>query len=134
MARYKLGALEIDTGDALAGKAALQEALKQNPSLKDADYYLGRAEMGLDNNEAAVEDLKRATSGNTDPEIVQQAWYQLGILYRRLHRLEDAKNAMAMFQKLKDAEADNSQRVLERYRAQQNSKPAAPPPTPQDPQ
>jgi len=27
----------------------------------------------------------------------QQAWYQLGIVYRHLHRMEDAQKAMATF-------------------------------------
>jgi hypothetical protein len=40
---------------------------------------------------------------------------------------------MAMFQKLTDAEAEGSQRALEKYRAQQNAKPADPP-SPQNPQ
>jgi tetratricopeptide (TPR) repeat protein len=134
LTRYKLGALEIETGDAAAGKAAIEGALQQNPALKDAAYYLGRAEMRLGNNEAALEALKRATSGDTDPEIVQQAWYQLGIVYRQMHRMPEAQQAMAVFQKLKDAETEHQQQSLQRKRDAQASQSAAPPEAPEKPQ
>jgi len=64
---------------------------------------------------------------------VEQAWYQLGTIYRRLHRMEDARNAMAMFQKLKDEAAQKSQQALERYRLEHPNAPEAPPP-PSNPQ
>lgn len=133
LVRYKLGALEIDTGDAASGKATVEEALKENPSLKNASYFLGRAEMRLGNSEAAVADLKRAISGNSEPEIVQQAWYQLGIVYRQLHRMPEAQQAMAMFQKLKDAETESQQQLLQKKRDAQESQTAAPPGAPEKP-
>lgn len=129
LARYKLGTLKVEQGDAASGKAAIEAALQQNPNLKDADYYLGRAEMQLGNDSAAVEALKRAISGDSDPEIAQQAWYQLGIVYRRMHRMAEAQRAMAMFQKLKDAETEHQQQLLQQNReAQQpNTQPPATP-------
>jgi tetratricopeptide (TPR) repeat protein len=127
LARYKLGTLQVEQGDAANGKAAIEGALRQNPDLKDADYYLGRAEMQLGNDGAAVEALKRAISANSDPEIAQQAWYQLGIVYRRMHRMTDAQQAMAMFQKLKDAETEQQQRRLQEKREAQRPNDAQPP-------
>ena len=134
LAKYKLGVLTLENGDATKGKALMQAALRQKPDLLHSDYNLGRAEMSLGNDVAASHLLERATSApGSDPEVIQQAWYQLGIVYRRLHRMEDAQNAMATFQKLKDEEAENSQKALKRYEAQQNPNSPQPPPSPQNP-
>ncbi len=99
----------------------IEAALKEKPGLLHSDYNLGRAEMLLGNDAAAAQRLERATSApGSDPEVIQQAWYQLGIVYRRLNRMDEAQKAMATFQKLKDQEAENSQKALKRYEVQQN--------------
>jgi len=134
LAQYKLGALTVEMGDAAKGKEMIEAALRAKPGLLHADYNLGRAEMLLGNDAAAAAHLERTAASDTDEELVQQAWYQLGIVYRRLHRLDEAQKAMAMFQKLKDAEAESSQQALQKYRALQNAKPGELPPTPQNPQ
>jgi tetratricopeptide (TPR) repeat protein len=114
LARYKLGTLESERGEGAKSKELIEGALRLNPALKNSAYYLGRAEMELGNNAAAAEAFNGAiTSHDGDPEIVQQAWYQLGIVYRRLHRVEDAQKAFSMFQKLKD---DAAQRLQERLK------------------
>ena len=117
LARYKLGTLEAERGEGAKGKELIEGAVRQNPGLKDSGYYLGRAEMELGNNAAAAEAFNRAISAReTDPEIVQQAWYQLGVVYRRLHRIEDAQKAFATFQKLKDEETQRIQERLKKKR------------------
>jgi tetratricopeptide (TPR) repeat protein len=135
-AQYKLGVLALERGDPTKGKSLIEGALRVNPSLRHSDYNLGRAEMLLGNDAAAARHFERATSvDGSDPEVIEQSWYQLGIVYRRLHRMEEAQKAMATFQKLKDEEAEAPQKVLKRYEAQhQNSDPAQPPPATQDPQ
>jgi len=134
LAKYELGVLAVEQGDGAKGKALIESALKEKPGLLHSDYNLGRAEMLLGNDAAAVRLLERATSApGSDPEVIQQAWYQLGIVYRHLHRLEDAQKAMATFQKLKDDEAENSQKALKRYEAQQNPNASQPPPSPENP-
>jgi tetratricopeptide (TPR) repeat protein len=132
-AKYKLGVLLTEEGDAARGKQLIVAALKVRPDLRHADYNLGRAEMLLGNDAAAVEDFQRATKADSDADVSEQAWYQLGIVYRHLHRMEDAQKAMAIFQKLKDEEAENSQKKLKRYEVQQNPNSTQPPPTPQNP-
>jgi tetratricopeptide (TPR) repeat protein len=129
LATYKLGTLRVELGDAAQGKAFIEGALTQNPHLKDARYYLGRAEMQLGNDSVAIEALKHAVSEDSDPEIVQQAWYQLGIVYRRTHRVAEAQQAMQMFQKLKDEEAEHLRESLQKKREAQgtNNTPSAPP-------
>jgi tetratricopeptide (TPR) repeat protein len=134
LAQYKLGVLTMEMGDTAKGKEMMEVALRAKPGLLHADYNLGRAEMLLGNDSVAATLLTRTTVIDSDPEVVQQAWYQLGIVYRRQHRMDEAQKAMAMFQKLKDAETEGSQRALEKYRAQQNAKPADIPPAPQNPQ
>lgn len=134
LARYKLGALLVETGQGAKGKEFIQAALREKPDLLHADYNLGRAEMLLGEDASAAEHFKHTTESDSDPDVLQQAWYQLGIVYRRLHRLDEAQKAMAMFQKLKDEEADNSQRALKRYQAQQDATAAEPPPSSEKPQ
>ncbi len=131
LAKYKLGALTVEKGDAAKGKELIEAALREKPHLLHSDYNLGRAEMLLGNDAAAAQRLERATSAPaSDPEVIQQAWYQLGIVYRRLHRMEEAQKAMVTFQKLKDEEAENSQKALKRYEVQQNPNSAQPPRSP----
>jgi tetratricopeptide (TPR) repeat protein len=121
-AQYKLGVIAIERGDPARGKSLIEGALRVKPDLQHSDYNLGRAEMLLGNDAAAAMHLERATAAaGSDPEVVEQSWYQLGIVYRRLHRMEDAQKAMASFQKLKDEDAESSQMSLKRYQAQQTS-------------
>lgn len=133
VARYRLGVLLVGIHDAAQGKALIEEALREKPGLADADYHLGRAEMMLGNDALAADYLKRAISEDSDFEIIQQAWYQLGIVYRRLHRMEEASQAMATFQKLKEVEDADSQRTLSRYKNRQEPNASEPPPASEKP-
>src|SRR5438552_9253788 len=134
LAKYKMGELAVETGDGANGKELIEAAMREKPGMLHADYNLGRAEMLLGNDAAAARHLERATAAaGSDPEVVEQAWYQLGIVYRRLHRLEEAQKAMATFQKLKDLDAESSQKALKRYQVQQNSNSAPSPPASQNP-
>jgi len=56
----------------------------------------------------------------TDPEVLQQAWFQLGIVYRRLHRMTEAQQAIATFQRLKNEQAEKSQEQLKKFKMQQD--------------
>src|SRR5882762_4122369 len=132
-AKYKLGVLLTEEGDAAQGKKLIEAALKVRPGLRHADYNLGRAEMLMGNDAAAAEHFQRATKADSDPDVLEQTWYQLGIVYRHLHRMEEAQKAMATFQRLKNEEEENSQKKLKRYEVQQNSISAQPPPPAQNP-
>ena len=127
-ALFKLGATQIEKGKAEEGKASIESALRKNPHLQNGSfYYLGRADMQLGHNDQAISALNRATTSDSEPEIVEQAWYQLGVVYRRLHRLDEARQAMAIFQKLKDAEVEDLQR---KFKSKQNPDPPEPPGNP----
>jgi tetratricopeptide (TPR) repeat protein len=121
LARYKLGVLAVERNDGAKAKELIEAALRQKPGLRHADYNLGRAEMQIGNDTVAAEHFQLATKTETDLEVLQQSWFQLGIVYRRLHRMPEAQQAMATFQKLKDQEAENSQKQLKKFQVQQES-------------
>jgi len=134
LARYKLGVLYIAQGDGARAKGLIEAAANQKAGLQHVDYNLGRAEMLLGNDAAAAQHLERATSAaGSDSEVIELAWYQLGVVYRHLHRMQDAQKAMAKFQTLKDSEAENSQKILKRLEAKQNPSATQPPPSPENP-
>ncbi len=120
LAKYKLGVLAVERGDGAQAKKFIETALREKSDLHHVDYILGRAEMQLGNDSVAMDFLKRATASETDPEFLQQSWYQLGIVYRRLHRMTEAQQAMVTFQKLKDEEAEASQKRLKKFEVHKN--------------
>lgn len=134
LARYELGVLLMERGDGAQGKELMEAAVRERPGQLHEDYNLGRAEKLLGNDAAAVQRLEQAAATDSDPEIVQQSWYQLGLLYRRLHRPEDAQRALAKFQKLKDQSAEASQQSLAKFKNRQNPRAADPPPATEKPQ
>jgi len=132
LATYKLGAIEVEKGDGAKGKELIQAAQKEKPDLVHLDYNLGRAEMLLNNDAAAASHFEQTVKTDSDPEVVEQAWFQLGTAYRRLHWMDEARNAMATYQQLKNQEATKSQKALENYRQQHPDAAGAPmPPSPQ---
>lgn len=117
LATYKLGAIEVEKGDGAKGKELMEAAQKEKPNLLHLDYNLGRAEMLLNNNNAAADHFERAVKTDPDPEVIEQAWFQLGTTYRRLRRMEEARIAMATYQQIKDQGSRKSQKQLEDYQA-----------------
>jgi tetratricopeptide (TPR) repeat protein len=118
LATYKLGVVEVDRGNGAKGKELIEAAQKEKPGLVHVNYNLGRAEMLLGEDEPAARDFELAIKVDSDPEVVKQAWFQLGTAYRRLHRMDEARAAIATYQKLKDESAQKSQQALENYRKQ----------------
>ena len=116
LAIYKLGAIEVEKGDGAKGKELIEAAQREKQDLVHLDYNLGRAEMLLGNDAAAASHFERAVKTDTDPEIIEQTWYQLGTAYRRLRRMDEARSAIARYQQLKDEAAKRSQQALDRYR------------------
>lgn len=125
-AKYKLSILVIEQGDGAQAKELMESALKEKPGLRHSDYNLGRAEMLLGQDDAAAKHFQMATATETDSEVLQQAWYQLGIVLRRLHRVNESQQAIATFQRLKDEQAEKSQERLKRFRARQDAEIAQP--------
>jgi len=134
LARYKLGAIAVEQGNGAKGKELIEEAQREKPGLVHMDYNLGRAEMLLGNDAAAADHFERTVKTDTTAEVVEQAWYQLGTIYRRQRRMDEARNAMATFQKLKDQEAEKSQERMKRSVLPGDVNPVDSPPAIQNPQ
>jgi tetratricopeptide (TPR) repeat protein len=131
LATYKLGSLRVERGKPQEGKPLIEAALRQNQNLPNAYYYLGRAETQLGNDLTAVDEFKRAVAAaNTDPEIAQQAYYQLSQLYRRQHKTEEAQTALANFLRLKQEATEHQQQLFERKRKMQEQGQPPPPEPP----
>jgi tetratricopeptide (TPR) repeat protein len=126
VAQYKLGVLLTEKGNAAQGKQMIEAAMKLRPGLRHADYNLGRAEMLLGNDQAALEDFERAVKADSDQDVLEQAWYQLGTVLRRMHRTQEAQQAFAMFQKFKDAELEGSQKKMKQFQQKKDSDTVAP--------
>jgi predicted metal-dependent HD superfamily phosphohydrolase len=90
--------------------------------------------MLLGNDGAATKHFEITVKTDTTPEVVEQAWYQLGTIYRREHRMDEARSAMATFQKLKDEEADESQQRMKKLISPNDNTPSAAPTETQSPQ
>lgn len=134
LARYKLGAIAVEQGDGAKGKELIEAAQHEKPGLVHMDYNLGRAEMLLGNDTAAAQHFERTVKTDSTAEVVEQAWYQLGIIYRRQRRMDDARTAMATFQKLKDEAAENSQERMKKLIVPDDGNLAGSPPPSPDPQ
>ena len=107
----------------------IEVAQSEKANLVHVDYNLGRAEMLLGDYAAAAGHFEHTVRSDKDPEIVEQAWYQLGTSYRHLHRMEEAQNAMTTYQQLKDEAAKRSQQALQNFRVDHpaTTDPTAPP-------
>jgi tetratricopeptide (TPR) repeat protein len=133
LARYERGVLALERGDGAKAKELIEAAVSEKAALLHADYNLARAEKLLGEDAAAVAHMQRAIADDSDPEIVEQAWYQLGTLYRRLHRPEDAQKAFVTFQKLKDASDQASKQALARLKNRQDPNASDSPAPPEKP-
>jgi tetratricopeptide (TPR) repeat protein len=129
LARYKLGAIAVEKGDGAKGKELIEAAQREKPGLLHLDYNLGRAEMLLGNDAVAAGHFERTVKTDTDPEIIQQAWFQLGTAYRRLHRIDEARAAMNTYQQLKDEAGAKSRKSLADYQREHPNPPLPSPET-----
>jgi tetratricopeptide (TPR) repeat protein len=103
VALYKLGSLRVTRSDATGGVPLLERALALDPTISDANYYLGKGEVALGKNELAIEHFRLATNPQGTEQLRIMSWYQLATLYRNLHRTQEAGEALAAFVKMKAA-------------------------------
>jgi tetratricopeptide (TPR) repeat protein len=106
---YYLGRLDLD---ALNFKGAIQNLSKavEKPPFPDAAYYLGYAYFKQDDLANAEKWLKQATELIPHDGRVQ---YQLGMVYRRQGKEEEAKKAMALSSEQRRRSSNESQLRLE---------------------
>jgi tetratricopeptide (TPR) repeat protein len=102
-AMYKLGSLEVLNGDTSAGVPLLRGALRADPSLSDAHYYLGSGLMNLNQDQEAIEEFRQAIAADPSGDRAISAYYKLAMVYRKLHRMEEAEAAMQKFMSMKQS-------------------------------
>jgi tetratricopeptide (TPR) repeat protein len=110
---YKLGSLRVTRSDAASGVPLLEQALTLDPTISDAHYYLGKGEVLLGKNELAIEHFRLATNPRGTEQLRIMSWYQLAILYRNLHRTQEAAEALAAFGKMKAARDERQENKFE---------------------
>ncbi len=115
VAVYKLGCLRIDRSDAAGGKELLQRVVGDT-SLVMTNYYLGRAEIQLGNDKAAIADLELTIGENLDDDTTKQAYFQLSRAYRRLHNQSASEQAQAKYRLLDQKSKDAIQEKLLKHR------------------
>lgn len=115
VAHYKLGSLRVTRSDAASGVPLLDRALTLDSAITNAHYYLGKGYTALGKDDMAIEHLRLATDPRGDEELRIMSWYQLAILYRNLHRSQEAAEALAAFRQMKTA---RDQRQASRFEEQ----------------
>jgi tetratricopeptide (TPR) repeat protein len=101
IALYKLGSLRVTRNDAAGGVPLLERALALDPTINDAHYYLGKGDVALGKDDLAIDHFKLAINPQGTEELRIMSWYQLAMLYRNLHRTQEAGEALAAFRKMK---------------------------------
>ena len=129
---YKLGCLLIDRSDAADGKPLLDRVLLADPSLTMTTYYLGRAELQLGHDQAAIEDFRQTIDRNLDDETTKQAYFQLSRAYRRQHNVTASAEAQAQYRLLDEKSKDALQAKL-KQRSQRADRDTSIPAPAQDP-
>lgn len=129
VAKYDLGSVLVEQGKAQAGVPILREVVKGLAEPTVADYYLGSglAQLGL--YPEAADHLERATKIVPQGEVVLRSFYKLSQVYRKMQRPEDARNAIAEFQKLTEQKAKQGEKEAADWR-KMNASGSAPPPVP----
>jgi tetratricopeptide (TPR) repeat protein len=101
VARFKLGCLLVVHGSAAEGVSLLQQVLREDSSLSDAHYYLGHGLLELDRNEEAVREYELAIAADPSNDRALSSYYRLSQAYRKLQRMDEARAALANYQRLK---------------------------------
>jgi tetratricopeptide (TPR) repeat protein len=106
---YYLGRLDIDEGKFDSAIRNLNQAAEK-PPFPDTAYYLGYAYLKQADLPSAEKWLKEAIRLNPNDSRMQ---YQLGIVYRKEGRAEEAEQAMAGSEALRRRDSERSQLRLE---------------------
>jgi tetratricopeptide (TPR) repeat protein len=123
IALYKLGSLRVTRGDAAGGVPLLGRALALDPTISDAHYYLGKGEVALGKDDLAIEHFRLATDPQGTEELRIMSWYQLAMLYRNLHRTQEAREALDAFRKMKTERDQRRENKLQEQTRRRNQLP-----------
>ena len=93
---HDLGALLLRLQQLKEAESALREALRYDPKFAMAHYHLGRTLEAEGRDSEAMDEYRGATSN--DPVVVE-AFYSLGLAYRRHDRRPEAEAAFAEYKR-----------------------------------
>jgi tetratricopeptide (TPR) repeat protein len=99
----------------------LRQALQEDPTLRDAHYYLGDGLLDLDRNAEAAHEYELAIAPDPTDDRAMTSFYRLSQAYRKLHKMDDAREALANYQRLKaqtQARQDSRRAQIVRKRSQ----------------
>jgi tetratricopeptide (TPR) repeat protein len=113
IALYKLGSLRVTRADAAGGVPLLERALALDLTISDAHYYLGKGYTALGKDDLAIEHFRLATNPQGTEELRIMSWYQLAMLYRNLHRTQEAGEALVAFREMKTARDQRQENKLQ---------------------
>jgi tetratricopeptide (TPR) repeat protein len=98
---YKLGSLLVMHQNPTEGVKLLRDALRADPSLSDAHYYLAEGLTSLDQDEDAIHEFELAIAADPTNERAMSAYYRLSQLYRDRHDTANAQAAMQNFLRMR---------------------------------
>jgi protein O-GlcNAc transferase len=102
LAKFKLGSLYVVRGKSADGVPLLRQAIQEDPSLRDAHYYLGDGLLDMGDAAEAVREYQLAIARDPGDERAMTSYYRLSQAYKRLHRSDDARAALADYLKIRD--------------------------------
>ena len=88
---YKLGSLLAQGAKVqLRASQLLRSALRLDPSLSDAHYYLGEGLVGAGQDAGRSRNSKLAIAADPSNDRAMTSYYKLSQIYRKLHRTSEA--------------------------------------------
>src|SRR5947209_13505376 len=107
---YHLGYTLLLKGDLPNSVPLLREAVRAMPENEIAHFELGRALLQQGDAVGAITDLETATKLAPDHDA---AYFQLSQAYRRAGRMQEAGQALAVYQKLIESNRQKKRETLE---------------------
>lgn len=102
-AMYKLGSLLVRNQNASEGVPLLLNALRNDPSLIDAHYYLGAGLMATGDHQQAIHEFRLAIAADPGDDRAMLSYYRLAQIYRGLGERTDEDVAMQNFLRMRAA-------------------------------
>ncbi len=96
-ALYQLAVVKLAQQQTDEGIRLLSQVLEQSPTNADARYQLGKAMLEKGDVRAAIDNLEAAV--HAQPK--DYSYYQLSLAYKRDGRMQDARQALQMYEQLK---------------------------------
>jgi tetratricopeptide (TPR) repeat protein len=109
-ALYKLGSLEVLNGKPADGVDQLRLALRGDPSLSDAHYYVATGLVDLDRAQDALNEFHLAIAADPSGDRAMRSWYQIALVYRKLDNRDAAQAAMQNFLRMREQHSSRQDR------------------------